>query len=138
MSRENVEAYERAFEAFGKKRDVDALLPALDPAIEWDMQLQTLLGGEAAVYRGHEGVRQYFRDMDEVFAEIELDYPDVRAVGDRVLAIGVVRARGRKSGALIESQVGMVVEARDGKATRVMAFMDPEEALKAVGLQEPS
>jgi hypothetical protein len=45
-----VETALAAMEAW-TRRDVEALLAFLDPEIEWHPALQTLLGGEAAVYR---------------------------------------------------------------------------------------
>jgi len=33
---------------------------------------QALLGGEATVYRGHDGYREFIRDVFEVFAEIQI------------------------------------------------------------------
>jgi hypothetical protein len=57
-----VEAFTRVVDAINR-RDVEAVLRELDPGIEWHMALQVLVGGEAGVYHGHEGVREYFRDM---------------------------------------------------------------------------
>ena len=135
MSEENVDRYRRNIEALNR-RDVEAVLAEVHPDIEWNMPLQRLLGGEAAVYHGHEGVREYFRDMDEAFAEIQVDYPDIRDLGNRVLAIGSFSARGKKSEVPIESPLGAVVDMRDGKATRVRTYLDPTEALEAAGLEE--
>jgi ketosteroid isomerase-like protein len=135
MSQENVEAFGRAVEAMNRG-DVEALLPELDPEVEWRMAIQELVGGVAGVYRGHDGVREYFRDMDEAFAEAVLDYPDVRDLGDRVLATGNFRTRGRHSGLVAESPVAALVYAgADGKATKVLTFLDPQKALEAAGLE---
>src|SRR5436190_17119303 len=112
MSQENVEAFRRGIEAINSQ-DVQALLPLLDPAIEWHMAIQALVGGEAAVYHGHDGVREYFRDMDGAFAKVELDYPDIRDLGERVLALGSFRVRGRESGAELESPAGALLDVRD-------------------------
>ena len=98
MSQPNVEAFKRAIEAFDC-RDIAALLGELDPEVEWHPAMARLLGGDATVYRGHGGVRQWFRDMDETFAQINFEFSEIRDLGDRVLAIGRMRARGRESGA---------------------------------------
>ena len=63
MSQENVEVFKRGVEAYDL-RDIDALLEDLDPDVEWQPVLQVLLGGEATVYRGHQGVRDWFRELD--------------------------------------------------------------------------
>jgi ketosteroid isomerase-like protein len=136
MSQENVEAFKRVVKAMNRS-DVEAVLHELDPAIEWHMALQEAIGGEAAVYHGHQGVREYFRDMDDAFAEVELDYSDIRDLGDRVLATGSFRTRGRQSGAVVESPVAALVDAgADSRATKVLTYLDPKEALDAAGMRE--
>ena len=98
---------------------------------------QVLLGGEATVYRGHEGYREFVRDpYDSVFIELHVEYSEVRHLGDRVLAIGHLRARGKESGAETESPIGYVVEFKNGKAVWVREYLDPKEALEAAGLSE--
>ena len=135
MSAENVESFERASEALNRG-DVDAVLDEDDHAIEWHGVLQQLLGGEGTVYRGHEGVREFFRDLDDAFAEFHVEYPDIRDLGDQLVAIGGFRARGRQSGAEAEVPVGLVVDYRGGVATWLWSTLDPNEALEAAGLSE--
>jgi hypothetical protein len=60
MSEENVQLVELGIEAYNR-RDVGALVEGHDPEVEWHPVLQVLLGGEATVYRGHEGVREMAR-----------------------------------------------------------------------------
>ena len=88
------------------------------------------------MYRGHEGVREWLRDLYETLSEFQAEYPEVRDLGDRTVAIGHVRGRGRGSGAEIESPHGVVVEFKNGKAIRVRTYLDPQEALEAAGLSE--
>ena len=135
MSEENVEAFKRATDALNR-RDVEAMLDEAHPEVEWHSALVAPLEGEATVYRGHEGVRQLRRDVDEAFVELQVDYTDIRDLGDRVLAIGRASARGRESGAEIETAVGSVVDFEDGKGIRIWTYLDPTEALEAAGLEE--
>jgi ketosteroid isomerase-like protein len=135
MSRENVEAFERAIEAYNR-RDIDAFLEPIDPEVELPGALQALLESEAKVYRGYEGVRQWVRDIDEALANIRLELPEIHDLGDRLVAIGRLSARGQASGAETESPFGCVVEWKNGKATRVVSFLDRKEALEAAGLRE--
>jgi ketosteroid isomerase-like protein len=135
MSQENVEEFKRAIEAYNRG-DVDAFLEGLDPEVELHGALQTMFGDEATLYRGHEGVRQWVRDIDEALADIRLELPEIRDLGDRLVAIGRLRARGKASGAETESPFACVVEWKNGKATRVLSFLDPNEALDAAGLSE--
>jgi len=135
MSQENVKAFERAIEAYNR-RDIDEFLDEMNPDVELQGALQALLEGEATVYRGHEGVRQWVRDIDEAIADIRLELPEIRDLGDRTVAIGRIRARGNVSGAEIESPFGCVVEWKNGKATWVLSFLDHKEAFEAAGLSE--
>jgi Carboxymuconolactone decarboxylase family len=57
-----------------------------------------------------------FRDQEEAFAEVHLDYSEIRDFGERVVGIGRLRTRGRASGAETESPVAWVVEFKNGKA----------------------
>jgi len=135
MAQENVEVFKRAIDAYNRG-DIDAFLEELDPEVELHGALQTMFGSEATLYRGHEGIRQWVRDIDEALAEIRLEFPEIRDLGDRIIAIGWLRARGKESGADTESPLGCVIELKNGKATRVQSFLDPKEALQAAGLSE--
>jgi|SRR5204863_4295111 len=135
MSQENVEVFKRAFDAINR-RDAEALLPELDPEVEWHGAILMAMGGKRTVYRGHEGVREWLRDLYETLSEFHADYPEIRDLGDRMVAIGQVRGRGRVSGAEIESPHGTVVEFKNGKGIRVRTYLDPKEALEAAGLSE--
>ncbi len=135
MSQENVEAFKRAIDAYNR-RDIDAVLKEIDPEVEWLGAVQTLVEGKAKVYRGHAGVRQWVRDIDETLADIRLEFFEIRDLGDRLVASGRLRARGKASGAETESPFACVVDSKNGKATRVLSFLDPKEALEAAGLTE--
>ena len=63
-------------------------------------------------------------------------YSEIRDLGERIVAIGQLYGRGRESGAEVESPIGYLVELKNGKATRIHDFFDPEEALEAAGLSE--
>ena len=93
MSQENVEVYKRAVDA-NNRRDLDALLDEFDPDVEWH---SALVGMGTQVYRGKEGVREMFRDLDENFTGMVVEFPEVRDLGDRVLALGRLRARATRA-----------------------------------------
>ena len=135
MSQENVDAFKRGSEA-ASRRDIDALLAVVDPEVEWRGAVAALVGGGATVYRGHEGVREWLRDLEEAFADIEIAYSEIRDLGERLVALGHFRARGKNSGVLVETPAGWVVEFKDGRVSYVRAYFDPQEALEAAGLSE--
>jgi ketosteroid isomerase-like protein len=132
MSEENVEAYKRAVEA-GNRGDLEALLEELDPEVEWYPQV---VGLGSEVYRGAEGIREVFADMDETIPGAVLQVGEIRDLGDRLLSFGRLRAHGSESGAPTEVPFNQLIHFRDGKATVLRTFLDPKEALEAAGLSE--
>ena len=136
MSQENVEAFKRGVDAFNR-RDLEAFLAELDTEVELHAALFVMLGRESTVYRGHEGAGKYLRDLDEAFAEFQIDeVSEIRDLGERVVAIGHLRGRGKASGAKVESPIGYVVEFKNGKGVRMDDYFDPIKALEPAGLSE--
>jgi ketosteroid isomerase-like protein len=64
MSQENVEIVRQAFEA-SVRRDNEAVFARYDPEIEVDYTAS----GRRGVYRGLEGVREWFRDWMSAFED---------------------------------------------------------------------
>jgi ketosteroid isomerase-like protein len=135
MSQENVEAFKRLSDA-NNRRDVGALLAELDPDVEWHSAVLGSMGGDATVHRGHAGVRRMLRDLYEAFSEFQVEFTDIRDLGDRVVASGRWITRGGESGAEVTPPLASVVDFKDGKAIRVTSYLDPEEAYEAAGLRE--
>jgi ketosteroid isomerase-like protein len=135
MSEENVEAFRRGMEAYNR-RDIDAFLDAFDPVVEFHPLTLAMFGQEATVYRGHEGIRQFIRDVDEVLPQLQVELLEIRDLGERSVASGRLHARGRASGAEVESPIGWVVEFREGRVIRMRDYLDPNEAFEAAGLSE--
>ena len=135
MSQENVESFRRALEAYNR-RDIDTFLDAFDPMVEIHPLTLAMFGQEATVYRGHEGIRQFVREVDEVLPQLQVEVLEVRDLGERIIASGRLRARGRASGAETESPVSWLVEFKDGRVIRMSDYLDFTDALEAAGLSE--
>ena len=133
MSEENLDLVRRAMEAF-PRGVVEEMLSFLDPELEWHSAI--VGGAEGNVYRGHDGFRRWYADSFESFDELRNEWIEFRDLGDRVLALGRVQARGRESGVEIDSPMGWVVTVRDGKILKAEGFLDPAKALEAAGLEE--
>ena len=129
MSQENVENFKRANGAFNR-RDVNGVLEAVDPEVVWHSAWM------GSVYRGHQGVREWIEEVDESLDEINAEFPELRDLGDRLLALGHFRGLGKESRVEIESPVAYLVEFKDGKVSRVQTYLDRDEALEAAGLEE--
>ena len=68
MSQENVEAFKRAVEAMNR-RDYEAVLEESDPEVEWHPGVLSSLEGRPTVYRGHEGMLEWIRELEAAFGE---------------------------------------------------------------------
>ena len=137
MSKENVEVVRDLLEAFAS-RDHDRAFAFYDPDIEWDASKQGLIVDAIGVYRGHDGVREYWREWLSAWKDIEFEVEGILDGGDDVVAlIRNQRQWGRHSG--IETEVppyGLVFTFRETKVIRWCAYPDRETALEAAGLSE--
>ena len=135
MSQENVEVVARFADA-NNRRDVQAMLEEVDADVEWHSAILASLRGEAAVYRGHEGIREVFKDLYEAFSDFRLEFAEFRDLGDRIVGIGRWVTCGEESGVVSTHPLAVVVDLKNAKAFRVQAYLDPKEALEAAGLRE--
>ncbi len=111
-------------------RDPDAFAAAWNPDCEWHPFLTARVEGDPG-YHGHNGIRAWFEDVDEMFSEIDVELEQFREVGDRLLVLGQMKATGRGSGAQVTSEVGWVVEPRGDRFQRGWAYMSHQEAERA-------
>jgi ketosteroid isomerase-like protein len=128
------------FEAINR-RDFKLFLCRCHPDVEFDvtgMAPEGLLLDYDKVYRGHEGVRQFFSQWVEWWDHYHVDLDElIYADGDRVVvAVGRQTGRARMSGAEVERSVAFVVTFRNALAVHIHAFWDPTQALEAVGIRE--
>jgi ketosteroid isomerase-like protein len=128
MSHENVDVVRRSFGAFNA-REVDELVGLSTPDCEW-LPFRAQL--EGIVYRGHEGVRQFVRDMDNDWEAFQIDPLEFHHRGEHVAVIGQVSALGAGSSVNIESIAGFVFELRQARISRVTSYSDPQAALEAL------
>jgi ketosteroid isomerase-like protein len=135
MSQENVEIFKRGLDSWNR-RDIDAFLEAFDPMVEIHPLNLAMFGREGTAYRGHDGIRRFIRDVDEVLPGIQVQPLEIRDLGERIVANGRLHARGRTSGADVESPIGWLVEFREGRIIRMTDYLDPKQALEAAGLPE--
>jgi ketosteroid isomerase-like protein len=112
--------------------DLAALAELLDPEFEWVNPPYAVHPGTR---RGIEGMTKVIENLRESFDHQEFVPGELRELGDgRVLWEGVLRARGRDSGALIEVDEQHLWTFRDGRILRFQWFHDAVEARRAAGL----
>jgi ketosteroid isomerase-like protein len=124
------ELVRRAYRAFSD-RDAEALLELADPEIE----IHTVTGmvaGRDEPYRGHRGVREYLRDVGEMWDEIELLPKEFHQLSDsRLIVFGRVRAR--RELAVIDAPNAWLWEVREGRIRSARVFGDPQTARELLG-----
>jgi ketosteroid isomerase-like protein len=135
MSGENVEIVRRIYDA-ASRRDSATVLALYDPEVELDNTRLQIVGGAGGVYRGHDGLRRFFREWHDAWQKIEYDFDELIKAGEQVISVVTRRGRGRASGADVEWQGALVWTIRQGKVVRVVWFRTREEALEAAGLSE--
>jgi ketosteroid isomerase-like protein len=139
MSRENVEVVRRVYVA-AACRDSPTVLALYDADVELDpsrLQFAGLAGGDGGIYRGHEGLRSFFREWHEAWEAIDYDFEELIDAGDEhVISVVTRHARGRASGAEVERPLALVWTLQGNKVARVVWYLSRAEALEAVGLSE--
>jgi ketosteroid isomerase-like protein len=133
MSEENVEICKRAFEVL-ERLDIEAGLAYVDSEIVF--QSAIVSGAEGNTFRGYDGLRQWAAESDAAFDELRTVPEEFRDLGDDVLMLGRVFARGRGSGATVQSPAAFLCALRDGRLVHVRGFLNWEDALEAAGLSE--
>ena len=130
-----MEAFKRAVAAYNR-RDIEAFLREFDPDAEWYSLTQVMFGGEQSLYRGHTGIREGVRDIDEALAEMRVDCSEIRDLDDTIVVIGRVSGHGRASGVELDAPINWVVDFEGGRVARLRDYVDAQSALEAAGLSE--
>jgi uncharacterized protein len=128
MTSANVEIIRRGLDAYNRG-DVDAMLETADPEIEFVPLRSLVVGGS---YRGHDGIRQFFEDLEEEWENRSISREEFREHEDTVLLLGEFEAKGKASGVQMRSPVAWLFELRAGKVVRMHAYSSQEEALRAI------
>jgi hypothetical protein len=133
MLRENVELHRRFIEAFNA-RDVEAMISCCDPNVEYHSQFAA---ADGAVYHGHDGMRRWHRDLQEVWGkEIRAEPEAYAGRGERTAVFYVFHGLGQHSSAEVAMPGAQVVSWSDGRMVHVRGYMRREDALSALGVSE--
>jgi ketosteroid isomerase-like protein len=134
MSQENVAIVRRVAEAFAAG-DMETVFEWVAPEVEWDFSnAQTWV--EEPVYRGYDGILQFFRKWTEEWEDYRFEFEEVIDAGDK--AVVVVRDEGTSKSARIklERRHAEVWTLRENRVVRIEPFDHKHQALEAVGLSE--
>ena len=133
MPAANVELARRAFEAIGTD-GLAAALDFLDPEIEFEPPEEAL--EQRGTFTGHQAVKDRWNLLLEPFDDVRMELDElIEADDETVLAVFRIHARGKASGVPVEMRLAHLITVRDGKAVRMKAYLDPEEAKRAARLE---
>jgi ketosteroid isomerase-like protein len=134
MSWRNVETARRCFARFGA-RDVDGFLELLDPEVEWVPAISVVGPDQLAfgTYQGHEGVRQWFADVEQ-WSDYRVEANHFRRTGEHALVTG--RVFFARNGEEHLFDVYFVFTINDRKVISMRTFADEQPALEAAGLED--
>jgi uncharacterized protein len=135
MSRDKVDVARRATDAFNRRDFEGAFAELGTPDFEWYPAIVRGLDGGGG-YRGPDGVEKYAADIRENWEELQALPEEFRDLGDRVLVLGRLTARGRGSGAPVDTPYAGVFDVRDDRIWRSRVYQDRAEGLHAAGLSE--
>jgi len=127
-----ISALRGAYAAFNRN-DIAAAVEPLDPQIEWTEPAEFPGGG---TYHGHSGVMAYLTQSRAAWAEVSSEPERFIAAGNRIVVFVHARVRPIGSTEWQEVRLADVYTFRNGKAVRMQAFADRQEALRSVGIEE--
>jgi ketosteroid isomerase-like protein len=132
MSQENIEIVRRIFRAWeGGGSPLDSGLIADD--IEWVNDRRAV---EPGTRRGAAAFDTAAGSVSSTFPGVRIDFERFVDAGDQVVVIGTLHAAGAASGIELGRRQGYLWTIRDGKAVRFEWFNDPDEALRAAGVED--
>jgi hypothetical protein len=133
MSEHDVELTRRYIAAFNA-RDIEALIMYCDPSIELHSTFAAVGG---AIYRGHDGLRRWHRDLGEAWEdEIRLVPEAYFDLGEHTLTFHMLRGRGRHSDAEVAMPGAGVLRWREDLIIYTKAYVHREDALRDLGVSE--
>jgi ketosteroid isomerase-like protein len=132
MSEQNVETVRSALDAFSRG-DADAFADLTTADFEWSTGLGAI---EGEIFREREGIETYFARLSENWEEFRFLSDEFRDLTNLVVVLGRLEGQGRGSGVPVDSPVGAVWDFRGEKISRLRAYLDHDEALRAAGLTE--
>ena len=132
MSQENVRLVERAIAAINA-RDIEGYRACCTE----NVKLETPMAAVGGVYEGIDGITRFLKDVEDAAPDWRMEPDGVEEVDSkRVIAFLRNSSTGRASGVRMAWPQTNVYDLIDGKISHIRIFLDRQEALKAVGLEE--
>jgi ketosteroid isomerase-like protein len=125
---DDVEILRSAYEALNHG-DIEGAMAALYEDAEWTEHSDI---PEAGVYRGREAIRAFLMQFLESWQQFHQETEELIAGESCVLIMLRSRQRGKGSGIDVEAKYAHLWTMKDGRGVRVDAYIDRNEALRAL------
>jgi len=132
VSQENVEIVRRLYESWARE-EFPGPAELLDPDIEYVNPDGAI---EPGIRRGLPAFRAAIDKLFEGWSTWTMEPEQFRALGDQVAVVVHYCATARTSGLEVEGRESALLTVRDRMIARYEWFHGPDDALKAVGLEE--
>ncbi len=129
MSQESTERNRRVIDAFNQ-REFDAFLALMDPELEFTSRVIPVAGD--VHYRGHDGIREWWKDLLAVFPDFRVELLKTRDLGDWTVIAARVSGHGADSDAPFEQRIWQAIRWRDARVASWQTLDTEAEALEAV------
>jgi ketosteroid isomerase-like protein len=115
------------------RRDHAGLAGVLHPQFEFHAAIGAV---EQRVYASSDGLWAFVADMDGTWDGYRVELEEIHDAGERAVALMHIYGTARVSGIPLDQDLAQVIEWREGKLWRAVAYTVPTQALEAVGLAE--
>ena len=122
----------RAYAA-ANRRDFELILTGLDPETEYRPGPDLMAPDQAAVFRGHAGYLEMWRNWLDAFEDLRFDPEEILDFGDTFLVTAKQRAHGSGSGIAVHKPVFQLFKVRRGLVIWQHDYADRGKALEAAG-----
>jgi uncharacterized protein len=113
---EDIDVVRAIYAAFAA-RDLEGALAFIAPDCEIHLEGTARAAGREGPYLGHDGMRQYFADVERVWDELSVYAEDFRVIPGSVIVMGHVSGVAR--GEAIRRAAVWTWRVRDGRAVQV-------------------
>ncbi len=124
---EDVELVENLFDAFNR-RDADQIAALCDDSLGFFPVGTAEAVGRTAPYVGPDGLRDYLRDVEQVWEELLVTSKVVERHGGSLLVRGRIYVRSRELG-IRDMPAAWIWDVDAGRFVRGQIFVDPDQAL---------
>lgn len=127
MGRDNVELAEAFFDAYNA-RDSEAVDRLLHP----EATITTISSRRGMPDQWRQGTTQrYFEQLDEAWTALRIEVQDYRELGDRVVALGVLRGAGMASHVEVVSPFATVLLVENSRIVALDSYDNWQAGLEA-------